>query len=61
MRNWTPFSPQAWAIRLVLLAAVIAIFAGVPVWLEAVAWVVLAGTGVWVIRESRGRKGRDPN
>jgi membrane protein implicated in regulation of membrane protease activity len=57
MRNRTPFSPQAWAMRLVLLAAVIAIFAGVPVWLEAVAWVVLAGAWVWVIRESRRRKG----
>jgi len=35
-------------MRLALLAAVLAVIAGVPVWLEAVLWMFLVGVLVWV-------------
>jgi membrane protein implicated in regulation of membrane protease activity len=48
-----PFSPYAWGLRVALIAAVIAVLAGVPVWLEAILWLFLLAIGIWSLREGR--------
>ena len=56
MRGWSRFSSQAWTMRLALLGAALAVILGVPGWLEAILWVFLIVTFVWVMREARKRR-----
>jgi membrane protein implicated in regulation of membrane protease activity len=49
-------SLYAWVLRGTLIAAALAVIAGVPAWLEAVLLAFLVVVGVWSLVEGRRRR-----
>jgi membrane protein implicated in regulation of membrane protease activity len=49
-------SLYAWILRVALIAAAVAVIAGVPGWLEAVLVALLLVVGIWSLAEGRRRR-----
>jgi membrane protein implicated in regulation of membrane protease activity len=52
-------SLYAWVLRGALIAAAVAVIAGVPGWLEAVLLAFLVVVGVWSLLEGRRRRRKE--